>query len=138
MHIKAAIRYGLTLVAALVITGSLCFAGAGRFGLGKSTTKSLTVTFTNATKLGNGEVLQAGEYTVKIPAEIVQSPEVEFYAGDKLVAKEQASVEALPQKNGYTSFTMVNEENVDVLTAISPSGLAEKLVFSEPTGQSGS
>jgi len=138
MHIKAAIRYGLALVAALVIGGSLCFAGGGPFHFGKSSTKSLAVTLTNATKLNSGEVLQAGQYTVKIPAENTQSPEVEFYAGDKLIAKAQAQVETLPQKNDYTAIEITTLENTDVLTAIRPNGLPERLVFSEPTGQSGS
>jgi hypothetical protein len=126
------IRFGLRLAAVLVIATSLSFAGAGRFGSGKSSTKSVTVTFDKATKLNNDTVLQAGEYTVKFP-DNTQSPEVEFYTDEgKLVAKAQAKVETQPQKNEYTSMELGEGDNADVIVAISPGGLAEKLVFNEP------
>jgi hypothetical protein len=82
-------------------------------------------------------LLQAGEYTIRIP-ENTQSPEVEFYTDGRLVAKAQAKVETQPQKNEYTAIETTNEGNTDVVTAIDPSGLPERLVFNESSGQSGS
>ena len=123
------IRFGLTLAAVLVIATSLSFAGGGRFGFGKSSTKSVAVTLDKATKLNNDTVLQPGEYTVKFP-DNTQSPEVEFYTDGKLAAKAQAKVETQPQKNEYTSMEL-GGENADVMVAISPDGLPERLVFNE-------
>jgi hypothetical protein len=123
------IRFGLTLAAALVIATSLSFAGGGRFGFGKSSTKSVSVTLDKATKLNNDTVLQPGEYTVKFP-DSTQSPEVEFYTDGKLAAKAQAKVETQPQKNAYTSMEL-GGENGDVMVAINPDGLPERLVFNE-------
>ena len=123
------IRFGLMLAAALVIATSLSFAGAGRFSFGKSPSKSVTVSFDKATKLSNDTLLQAGEYTVKF-LDTTQSPEVEFYTDGKLAAKAQAKVETQPQKNAYTSMEL-GGDNADIILAISPGGLAEKLVFNE-------
>ena len=129
MNVRA-IRLGLSLVAALVIAASLSFAGAWRLGFGKSSIKSFTITLTKATQVTEGTVLQAGDYTVKFSVD-TQSPEVEFWADFKLVAKAQAKVEIKPEKNVGTAFELNSGENTDVLLAIDPHGLAEKLVFSE-------
>jgi hypothetical protein len=95
------------------------------------------VTLERAVRLNNGTLLQAGEYTIRIP-ENTQSPEVEFYTDGRLVAKAQAKVETQPQKNDYTAIETTNEGHTDVVTAIDPSGLRERLVFSDSNGQSGS
>ena len=121
------IKFGLVLAAALVIAASPSFARP-RFRLGKSSTKSVTVTFIRATKLSDKTVLPPGDYTIKIP-DTAESPEVEFYSNEKLVAKAQPKVETQPQKNDYTSFEAHTGEDTDVLIAVNPEGLAEKLVF---------
>jgi hypothetical protein len=129
MNVRA-IRLALTLVAVLVIAASVGFAGAGRLGFGRSSTKSFSVTLTKATKVTEGTVLQAGEYTIKFSVD-TQSPEVEFWSDFKLVAKVQAKVEIQSAKNDRTEFETSIEETPAVLLAIDPAGLPEKLVFSE-------
>ena len=132
MNIKAA-RYALALAAVLAITGNLGFAGAGR---GRSSTKSIEVTLIESTKLNNGTVLPPGDYTVKIP-EDTQSPEVEFYRGERLVATAQVQVQARSEKNDYTTIEGTDKGDGYVITAIAPRGLPEKLVFSQPESESG-
>jgi len=133
MNLKA-VRLVLALAAALVMTASLSLAGSW---FGKSSTKSLNVTLDSDVKLSNGAELKAGNYTIRIP-EHTQSPEVEFYDGGRLVAKEQAKVVTQPQKNEYTALELTTKGNTNVVTAVDPGGWAEKLVFSSSGGQHGS
>ena len=129
-----AVRSVLALAAALVMTASFSLA---RSWFSKSSTKSYRVALDNNAKLSNGAELKAGSYTVKIP-DNTQSPEVEFYDGVKLVAKEQAKVVTQPQKNAYTALELSNKGNTSVVTAIDPGGLSERIVFSSSSGQNGS
>lgn len=132
---KAAIRAGLALAVVLAIAGGMSFAGVGRFGIRKSFTRSVVMNFSKATKLNNGEELKAGEYTIKIPYNITPSQEVEFYLNDQLVAKAQVKVETLPQRNDFTSFEMASQGYANLLLAIRPEGMPERLVFSESSGE---
>jgi len=133
MNVKA-VRLVLSLTAALIMAASLSFA---RSWFGKSSTKSYSVTLASAAKLRNGAELPAGDYTLKIP-ENTQTPEVEFYAEGKLVAKEQAKVQAESQKNAYTALELSTKGNTNVIIAVDPGGMSEKLVFSSSNAQSGS
>jgi hypothetical protein len=132
MNIRTS-RLALALIAVLVMAASLSFAGAGRFRLGKSSTgtKSVTVTLPKAAKLNDATVLEAGPYTVKFSTD-TPSPEVEFYKDGTLVAKALAKVETRPERNISTAVETGESENTNVIYAIDPSGLAEKLVFAEP------
>jgi len=116
------------------MAASVSFA---RSWFGKSSTKSYTVTLDSAAKLKNGAELQAGNYTLKV-AENTQTPEVEFYAGGKLVAKEDAKVQSQSQKNPYTALELNTSGNTNVITAVDIGGMSEKLVFSSSNAQSGS
>lgn len=129
-----AIKSGLTLAALLTVAASLSFAAVGRPRLPKSTNKSYTMTLSSATNLNNDTVLKPGDYVFKFP-ENTPSPEVEFYTGGKLVVKAQAKVETQPQKNSYTAVELGRKENIDILIAIDPTGLPERLVFNELSGQ---
>jgi len=133
MNLKA-VRFVLTLAAALVVTASLSFAGSW---FGKSSTKSFSVTLDSAAKLTNGAELKAGDYTIKIP-EDTQSPEVEFFADGKLIAKEQARVVTQAQKNEDTAIEVSTEGNTNVITAVDPGGWPERVVFPSAGGQHGS
>jgi hypothetical protein len=128
------VRFVLALAAALVMTASMSLA---RSWFRKSSTKSYAVTLDSDAKLSNGSELKAGNYTVKVP-ENTQSPEVEFYDGGKLVAKEQAKVVTQSQKNEYTALELTTKGNTNVLTAVDPGGLPEKLVFRSSSGRLGS
>ncbi len=133
MNVKG-VRFVLSLATAMVVAASVGFA---RSWFGGSSTKSYSVTLDNAAKLRNGTELQAGNYTVKV-AENTQTPEVEFYSGGKLVAKEQAKVQSQSVKNGYTALELNTSGNTSVITAVEPGGLSEKLVFSSANVQPGS
>ena len=133
MNVKA-LRFVLGIAAALVMTASLSFGGSW---FGKSSTKSFDVTLDSAAKLSNGTVLEAGNYTLKIP-EHTQSPEVQFYKDGQLVAKAQAKVKTQPEKNEYTAIETSKKGNTNVVTAFDPGGWPEKLVFSSSSGQHGS
>ena len=133
MNVRA-LRFVLGFAGALVMTASLSFAGSW---FGKSSTKSLAVTLHSAAKVNDGTMLKAGDYTIRIP-ENTQSPEVEFYTEGKLVAKAQAKVKTQPQKNEYTAIEITTEGNTNVVTALDPAGLREKLVFSDSSSQHGS
>jgi len=117
------VRIVFTLAAALALTATLSFA--------RSATKSYSVTLDQDAKLSNGAGLKAGDYTVKIQ-EHTNSPEVEFYSQGNLVAKEQATVQTRAQKNQYTALELNSKGNTNVLTAIDPNGMRERLVFSSP------
>lgn len=130
MNVKS-IRVVLTLAAALVMTASLSFAGSW---FSRSSTKSFDVTLAGATKLNNGRVLAAGNYTMKVP-EQTRSPEVQFYKDGKLVAKAQAKVKTQPRKNEYTEILTAMQGKSNVITAIEPGGWAERLVFGKASGQ---
>lgn len=133
MNIKA-VGSVLALAAALVMTASL---GLARSWFSKSSTKSYNVTLASDVKLSNGAELKAGDYTIKIP-DNTRSPEVTFYDGRKLVAKEQAKVQTQPQKNEYTAVEINTKGNTNVVTAVDPGGLPEKIVFPSSGGQHGS
>jgi hypothetical protein len=133
MNLKV-VRFVLALAAALVMTASLSLAHSW---FGKSSTKSFNVTLASDAKLSNGAELKAGNYTIKIP-ENTKSPEVAFYDGGKLVAKERAKVQTQPQKNEYTAVEINTKGNMNIVTAVDPSGLPEKVVFSSSGGQHGS
>ncbi len=128
------VRFVVTLAAALVMTASLSFAGSW---FGKSSTKSFDLTLASAAKLSNGTMLEAGNYTMKIP-EHTKSPEVQFYKDGKLVAKAQAKVKTQPQKNEYTEILTAMQGKTNVITAIEPGGWPEKLVFTKASGQTSS
>jgi hypothetical protein len=128
------VRFVLAVAAALLMTASLSLA---RSWFRKSSTKSYAVTLDSDAKLSNGSELKAGNYTVKVP-EDTQSPEVEFYDGVKLVAKEQAKVVTQSQKNEYTALELTTKGSANVLTAVDPGGLSEKLVLTGSSGQHGS
>jgi len=125
MNVKA-VRFVLSLVAVMVVAASMGFA---RSWFGKSSTRSYSVTLDSAAKLRNGTELQAGNYTLRVP-EHTQTPEVEFYSGGKLVAKEQAQVQPQSQKNDYTALELNTKGNTAVITAVDPGGMSEKLIFS--------
>ena len=133
MNVKA-VRFVFSLATALVMAASVSFA---RSWFGKSSTKSYSVALDTAAKLNNGAELQAGNYTLKV-SENTQTPEVEFYSGGKLVAKEQAKVQSESQKNPYTALELNTGENTSVITAVDLGGMSEKLVFSNSNAQSGS
>ncbi len=133
MNVKA-VRLILSLATALVVAASVGFA---RSWFGKSSTRSYSVTLDSAAKLRNGTELQAGNYTVKFP-ENTQTPEVEFYSGGKLVAKEEAKVQSQSVKNGYTAIELNTRGNASVITAVDLGGMSEKLVFSSANVQPGS
>ena len=133
MNVKA-VRLVLSLTATLIMAASVSLAGSW---FGKSSTKSYTVTLDSAAKLRNGTELKAGNYTLKVP-ENTQTPEVGFYANGKLVAKEQAKVKTESQKNEYTALELDTQGNTNVITAVDPGGMSEKLVFSRSNAQSGS
>lgn len=126
-------RYVSTITAVLFTTAGLTFAN----WFERSNTKTCHVTLDSAAKLNNQTVLKAGQYTLKIP-ENTQSPEVEFYADGRLVAKAQAQVKSEPQKNEYTAIELNSNESTNVITAVDPRGLAEKLVFVNSSTQHGS
>lgn len=133
MNVKI-VRFVLSLGTALVLAASVGFA---RSWFGKSSTKSYSVTLDSAAKLRNGTELPAGNYTLKI-AENTQTPEVRFYSGGKLVAKEQAKVQTQSQRNEYTALELNTKGNSNVITAVDLGGSPEKLVFNSPNSQSGS
>jgi len=133
MNLKV-VRFVLALAVALVMTASLSLA---RSWFGKSSTKSLTVTLDRDAMLNNGAQLKAGGYTLKIP-ENTQSPQVEFYDGGRLIAKEQAKVVTQTEKNEYTALELTMKGNTNVITAVEPGGWPEKLVFSGADAQHGS
>jgi hypothetical protein len=126
MNVKA-VKFVLSLATAMVVAASVGFA---RSWFGKSSTRSYSVTLDSAATLKNGTTLQAGNYTLKFQ-ENTQTPEVEFYSGGKLIAKEQAKVQAEPQKNPSTSVELNTAGNSNVVTAIDPGGLPEKIVFTD-------
>ncbi len=133
MNVKA-VRLILSLATAMVVAASVGFA---RSWFGKSSTKSYSVALDSAAKLRNGTELQAGNYTVKVP-ENTQTPEVEFYSGGRLVAKEQATVQSQSVKNDYTALELNTKGNTSVITAVDLGGMSEKLVFSSANVQPGS
>ncbi len=133
MNVKA-VRLILSLATAMVVAASVGFA---RSWFGKSSTKSYSVTLDSAAKLRNGIELQAGNYSVKVP-ENTQTPEVEFYSGGKLVAKEQAKVQSQSVKNDYTALELNTKGNASVITAVDLGGMSEKLVFGSANVQPGS
>ena len=133
MNVKA-VRLILSLATALVVAASVGFA---RSWFGKSSTKSYSVTLDSAARLWNGTELQAGNYTVKVP-ENTQTPEVEFYSGGRLVAKEQAKVQSQSVKNDYTALELNTKGNTNVITGVDLGGMSEKLVFGGANVQSGS
>jgi hypothetical protein len=133
MNAKA-VRFVLSLAAALLLAASLSFAGSW---FGKSSTKSYSVALDNAATLTNGTQLPAGNYTVKIP-DNTQSPEVEFFSAGKLVAKAQAKVVTQPQRNEYTALEVNTQGNTNVITGVDPGGLSERVVFEGASGQHGS
>ena len=132
MNAKA-VRFVLSLATAMVVAASVGFAHSW---FGKSSTKSYSVTLDSAAKLKNGSELQAGNYTLKV-AENTQTPEVEFYFGGKLIAKEQAKVQTQSEKNPYTALELNTQGNKNVITAVDPGGMMEKLVFSSSNAQPG-
>jgi len=129
MNVKA-VRFVLSLATAMVVATSV---GLARSWFGKSSTKSYSVTLDSAAKLRNGTELQAGNYTVKVP-ENTQTPEVEFYSGGKLVAKEQAKLQSQSVKNDSTALELNTIGNTSVITAVDPGGMSEKLVFGSANG----
>jgi hypothetical protein len=133
MNVKA-VRFVLSLATAMVVAAGVGFAHSRP---GKSSTKTYSVTLDSAAKLKSGAELQAGDYTVKVP-ENTQTPEVEFYFGGKFVAKEQAKVQAEPQKNAYTSLELSTAGSAKVVVALDPGGLSERIVFTDSNVQPGS
>jgi hypothetical protein len=95
--------------------------------------KSFAVTLDSPAKLSNGTLLEAGNYTMKIP-ENTQSPEVEFYKEGKLVAKVPAEVKTEPQKNPYTEIELNKMGDINVITAVDPNGWPERLILGTPGG----
>ena len=133
MNVKA-VRFILSLTTAMLVAAGVGFAHSW---FGRSSTKTYSVTLATAAKLKDGTELQAGNYILKVP-EHTQTPEVEFYSGGKLVAKEQAKVQTQSLKNEYTAIELNTKGNTNVITALDPGGLSEKLVFSSSHAQSGS
>jgi len=133
MNVKA-VRFVLSLATALLMAASVSFAHSW---FGKSSTKSYSVTLDTAAKLRNGTELQPGNYTVKV-AENSQTPEVEFYSGGKLVAKEHAKVQTESEKNPYTALELNTQGNSSVIVGVDPGGTSEKLLFGNSNTQSGS
>lgn len=117
MNVKS-VRLILSLATAMVVAASVGFA---RSWFGKSSTKSYSVTLDSAARLWNGTELQAGNYTVKVP-ENTQTPEVEFYSGGRLVAKEQAKVQSQSVKNDYTALELNTKGNTNVITGVDLEG----------------
>jgi len=133
MNVKS-VKFAVSLAMAMFAATGVGFA---RSWFGKSSTKAYAVTLDSAAKLTNGTELQAGNYTVKVP-ENTQTPEVEFYAGGKLIAKEQANVQTQSEKNPYTALELNTQGNTPVITEVDLGGMTEKLVFSGSNAQSGS
>jgi len=125
-------RSGLGLVVLVLMTASLSFARL--WGEHKSSDKSANITIASVMALSNGNVLKAGSYHLEVP-EDSQAPEVSFYKDGKVVAKAPAKVVAENQKNPYSEVDSIKQGNKDVITEIRPGGWAEKLVFSETSGQ---
>ena len=133
MNVKT-VKFVLSLGTAMMVAASVGFA---RSWFGKSSTRSYSVALDSAARLRNGTELQAGNYTMKVP-EHTQTPDVEFYSGGKLVAKEQAKVQPQSEKNEYTALEVNTEGNASVITGVDLKGMSEKLVFGSANSQPGS
>jgi len=119
------------LVVAMLLTAGPSFARL--WGGHKTSVKSTNITLASNVKLGNGNILKAGDYRVEVP-ENSQAPEVTFNRDGKVVAEAPAKLVAENTKNPHTEvdFTMQGKENV--ITEIRPGGWNQKLVFNAANG----
>jgi len=118
----------------MVASPSFARASSGQRSLKQ---KSFDVDLVSAAMMNNGQVLKAGDYTMKI-TENTPTPEVTFYQDGTLIAQSQAKAETQPSKNEKTAIHLKAKGDTQVITAIDPSGWSEKLVFGNSSVQTGS
>ena len=124
-------RIGSSILAtsgAVLLAAGITFAGFP--GIHHSSRKSADIEITETTKVPGGPSLEPGTYKVVLLNES-DTPEVGFYQDGKLIGQASVKLDDQGKKFQHTEFEAnILDGNREIITALSPGGWTEKIIFS--------
>jgi hypothetical protein len=94
-----------------------------------STEKTVRVHILYPAQIAKGVQLKAGTYRMQVPLN-TQTAAIAFYQNGEVVARAHARLVSETKKNDMTEIYFNNKGNQHVITEIRPSGMREKVIFS--------